>query len=45
MRFSRVKVAWPWVLGFFAPTGQVFITDDLGAILTDTQGKLLTVPE
>lgn len=45
MRFSHVKVAWPWALGFFAPPGLVFVTDDLGAILTDTQGNLLTVPE
>lgn len=45
MRFGRVKIAWPWALGFFPPQGQVFVTDDDGAILMDTQGNLLTVPE
>lgn len=45
MRFSKVKVAWPWALGFSPPPGLVFVVDDLGAILTDTQGNLLTVPK
>lgn len=45
MRFSLVRIAWPWALGFFAPAGLVFVTDDDGAILMDTSGALLTVPK
>lgn len=43
MRFNRVKIAWPWVLGYFPPTGFVFLVDDNGAILMDFQGALLVV--
>lgn len=39
------NVAWPWALGYFPPAGQVFVVDDEGGILMDTQGNLLTVPE
>jgi hypothetical protein len=41
----RVRVAWPWALGYFPPPGHVFLVDDDGAILMDTSGNLLTVPK
>lgn len=43
MSVFDAEYAYPGILGYVAPPGQVFLIDEYGDYLTDDDGLLLTV--